>query len=62
MTALSGGGRPAVGAHDSMSAVADRPESNAAAARPRPLDQIFPLRGDASRGREMQADLARLQP
>lgn len=33
----------------------DRPVGNAAAARPRPLDQIFPLRGDANRGREMQA-------
>jgi type IV secretory pathway ATPase VirB11/archaellum biosynthesis ATPase len=38
-----------------MSTVADRREGNAAAARPRPLDQIFPLRGDANRGREMQA-------
>ncbi len=51
MTALSGGGRPTVRAPDSTSTVADRPESNAAAARPRPLDQIFPLRGDANRGR-----------
>jgi Flp pilus assembly CpaF family ATPase len=38
-----------------MSTMDDRAESNAAAARPRPLDQIFPLRGDANRGREMQA-------
>lgn len=44
-----------VGAHEFMSAVADRLEDNAAAARPRPLEQIFPLRGDANRGREMQA-------
>jgi type IV secretory pathway ATPase VirB11/archaellum biosynthesis ATPase len=55
MTALSGAGLPIAGAHDSMSMAADRPESGAAAARPRPLDQIFPLRGDANRGREMQA-------
>jgi type IV secretory pathway ATPase VirB11/archaellum biosynthesis ATPase len=44
-----------VGEHESMSSVARRPESSAAAARPRPLEQIFPLRGDANRGREMQA-------
>jgi Flp pilus assembly CpaF family ATPase len=37
-----------------MSTVAERPAS-AANARPRPLEQIFPLRGDANRGREMQA-------
>jgi len=55
MTALSGGGRPTVGEHESMSTVAKRPQSTAAAARPRPLEQIFPLRGDANRGREMQA-------
>ncbi|CAN5250484.1 hypothetical protein BH10PSE6_BH10PSE6_06510 [soil metagenome] len=55
MTAYSGTGFPIVGAHDSTSMVADRPESGAAAGRPRPLDQIFPLRGDANRGREMQA-------
>ncbi|MCW5737057.1 MAG: CpaF family protein [Enhydrobacter sp.] len=35
--------------------MADRPEDTTAAARPRPLEQIFPLRGDANRGREMQA-------
>jgi hypothetical protein len=55
MTALSGGSRPTVGAHDFMSTVFGRPESNAAAARPRPIEQIFPLRDDANRGREMQA-------
>ncbi len=80
MTALSGGGRASIGAHDSMgpvsmgqmplgqvsmnqasmnpaptNTVADRLDGTAAAARPRPLDQIFPLRGDANRGREMQA-------
>lgn len=55
MTAFGGGGRSTGGAQDPMSTVADRPESGAAAARPRPLEQIFPLRGDANRGREMQA-------
>lgn len=38
-----------------MSSVLERPESEASRPRPRPLDQIFPLRGDANRGREMQA-------
>jgi pilus assembly protein CpaF len=57
MTAFTGGERPLAGAEDRMTSVVARPESEAAAnrPRPRPLDQIFPLRGDANRGREMQA-------
>ena len=55
MTALSGGDR-----HDNepspMSSVLERPNATGGEERPgpRPLDQIFPLRGDASRGRQMQ--------
>jgi pilus assembly protein CpaF len=55
MTAFTGGGRPLLGAEDSMSSVLERADSEAGRPRPRPLDQIFPLRGDANRGREMQA-------
>jgi pilus assembly protein CpaF len=38
-----------------MSSVIDRTDSDGAGSNPRPLDQIFPLRGDATRSREMQA-------
>jgi pilus assembly protein CpaF len=42
------------GIPDSMSSVIDRTDSDGAGSL-RPLDQIFPLRGDATRSREMQA-------
>jgi Flp pilus assembly CpaF family ATPase len=38
---------------NAMSSVIDRTDN--VGSNPRPLDQIFPLRGDATRGREMQA-------
>ena len=52
MTAFGGGGRPSGGIPNPMSSRADRRDGAAAL---RPLDQIFPLRGDTSRAREMQA-------
>ena len=55
MTALSGGERLDDGSSP-MNSVLERPNAVAADARraPRSLDEIFPLRGDASRGRQMQ--------
>src|SRR3954469_21690642 len=53
MTAFSGGGRPD-GHPNPLSARSD-PPADGGPGQPRPLDQIFPLRGDANRGREMQA-------
>ncbi|MBN9088195.1 MAG: Flp pilus assembly complex ATPase component TadA [Reyranella sp.] len=53
MTAFSGGGRPN-GHPNPLSARSDLPVEGGPA-QPRPLDQIFPLRGDANRGREMQS-------
>jgi len=53
MTAFSGGGRPN-GHPNPLSARSD-PPAEGGPGQPRPLDQIFPLRGDANRGREMQA-------
>jgi hypothetical protein len=53
MTALGGGGRPTGDPHP-MSSRSDLPGPGGAG-QPRPLEQIFPLRGDANRAREMQA-------
>ena len=53
MTAFGGGGRPN-GHPDPLSARVD-PPAEGGPGQLRPLDQIFPLRGDANRGREMQA-------
>jgi len=51
MTAFGGGGRPSGGIPNPLSSRTDRADNGAL----RPLDQIFPLRGDATRAREMQA-------
>lgn len=53
MTALSGGGR-SNGHPNPLSSRSD-PPAEGGHGQPRPLDQIFPLRGDANRSREMQA-------
>lgn len=53
MTAFGGGGRPN-GHPNPLNAGIDSP-TEGGPGQPRPLDQIFPLRGDANRGREMQA-------
>jgi hypothetical protein len=55
MTALSGGERLDDGPSP-MNSVLERPNAVATDARhaPRSLDEIFPLRGDASRGRQLQ--------
>lgn len=53
MTAFSGGGGPN-GHPNPLSARSD-PPAEGGPGQMRPLDQIFPLRGDANRGREMQA-------
>ena len=55
MTALSGGEQLDDGPIP-MNSVLERPDAVAGDARhaPRSLDEIFPLRGDASRGRQMQ--------
>jgi Flp pilus assembly CpaF family ATPase len=53
MTAFGGGGRT-TGHPNPLSASSD-PPAEGGPGQPRPLDQIFPLRGDANRGREMQA-------
>jgi type IV secretory pathway ATPase VirB11/archaellum biosynthesis ATPase len=49
MTAMAGGPRPDEG--PAMNAVLERPAADAGA--PRSLEEIFPLRGDAHRGRRM---------
>jgi type IV secretory pathway ATPase VirB11/archaellum biosynthesis ATPase len=54
MTAFGGGGRPSGGIPNPLSSVAD-PAAGDGGTGLRPLDQIFPLRGDANRSREMQA-------
>lgn len=54
MPAFGGGGRP-IGSPNSMSSTVDLPEGDGEGSRPRSLDQIFPLRGDANRSGEMQA-------
>lgn len=51
MTAFSGGGRPG-GVPNLVRSTVDPAESESA--MPRPLDQIFPLHGDANRSGEMQ--------
>jgi len=53
MTAFGGGGRPN-GHPNPLSSRSDLP-AEGGPGQPRPLDQIFPLRGDANRAREMQA-------
>lgn len=53
MTAFGGEGRP-TGQPNPLSASSD-PPAEGGPGQLRPLDQIFPLRGDANRGREMQA-------
>src|SRR5436190_3211003 len=53
MTAFGGGGRPTDGVPNSMTPALDRIVGHGDAG-PRPIEQIFPLRGDANRGREMQ--------
>ncbi len=52
MTAMSSGGRPS-GIPNPLSSASERP--HAEESRPRPLDQIFPMQGDANRAREMQS-------
>jgi pilus assembly protein CpaF len=64
MTAMSGGGRPA-GVPDPLSSASEPPHADESRqrdesrhhddSRPRPLEQIFPMLGDANRTREMQA-------
>jgi len=56
MTAFGGGGRPSGGIPNLVSSVADSAAGDGGAGL-RPLDQIFPLQGDANRGREMQAEM-----
>lgn len=54
MTALSGGDRRG-NASSPMSSVLERPDAGSGErAAPRPLDQIFPSRADASRGPQME--------
>ena len=53
MTAFGGGGRPTDGVPNSMTPALDRIVGHGDAG-PRPIEQIFPLRGDANRGRELQ--------
>src|SRR5690242_11933971 len=50
-----GGKGPIGGSPDSMNSTIDRPQGDGGGSRPRSLDQIFPLRGDADRSSEMQA-------
>lgn len=58
MTAMSSGGRPS-GIPNPLSSASERPHADQARvrdeSRPRPLDQIFPMQGDANRTREMQS-------
>jgi Flp pilus assembly CpaF family ATPase len=58
MTALSSGGRP-TDLPNPLSSASERPHADQSRhrdeSRPRPLDQIFPMQGDANRTREMQS-------
>src|SRR5712671_4921638 len=53
MTALSGG-EQLDGELSSMNSVLERPDAGDALRGPRSLDEIFPLRGDVTRSRQMQ--------